>query len=86
VILTGMIIQDDSLALVRGDELTVEPYGGGFKRGDTKFAEFLNGVLQEYKSDGRWQRAYDKWLGQYTNEEQRPPDVTLEQALRGEVT
>ena len=48
VILTGMIIQDDSLKLV-GDELTVEPYGGGFKKDDTEFAEFLNGVLEEYK-------------------------------------
>jgi glutamate transport system substrate-binding protein len=86
VILTGMIIQDDSLALVPGDELTVEPYGGGFKRGDTKFAEFLNGVLEKYKTDGRWQQAYDKWLGQYTKEEQKPPDATLEQALQGEVT
>ena len=81
-----MIIQDDSLALVPGDELTVEPYGGGFKRGDTAFAEFLNGVLKEYKSDGRWQKAYDKWLGQYTKEKQQPPDATLEQALQGEVT
>jgi glutamate transport system substrate-binding protein len=86
VILTGMIIQDDSLALVPGEELTVEPYGGGFKRGDAKFAEFLNGVLEEYKSDGRWKRAYDKWLGQYTKEDQEPPNATLEQALEGEVT
>ena len=39
-----MIIQDDSLKLV-GDELTVEPYGGGFKKDDAEFAEFLNGVL-----------------------------------------
>jgi glutamate transport system substrate-binding protein len=86
VILTGMIIQDDNLALVPGEELTVEPYGGGFKKGDTKFAEFVNGVLEEYKGDGRWQRAYDKWLGRYTKEQQKPPDATLEQALQGEVT
>jgi glutamate transport system substrate-binding protein len=86
VILTGMIIQDDTLALVPGDELTVEPYGGGFKRGDTKFAEFLNGVLEEYKTDGRWQRAYDRWLGRYTKEKQEPPDATLDQALKGEVS
>ena len=44
VILTGMIIQDDSLKLV-GDELTAEPYGAGIKKGDTEFAEFVNGVL-----------------------------------------
>ena len=82
VILTGMIIQDDSLKLV-GDELTVEPYGGGFKKDDTEFAEFLNGVLEEYKSSGGWQASYDKWLGQYTGEPQSPPDQTLDEVLQG---
>ena len=80
VILTGMIIQDDTLQLV-GDELTVEPYGAGFKKDDTAFAEFLNGALEEYKSDGGWQESYDKWLGQYTGEQQTPPDQTLEEVL-----
>jgi glutamate transport system substrate-binding protein len=81
VILTGMIIQDDSLKLV-GDELTVEPYGAGFKKDDTEFAEFLNGVLDEYKSSGAWQEPYDRWLGQYTGEKQSPPDQTLEEVLQ----
>jgi ABC-type amino acid transport substrate-binding protein len=80
VILTGMIIQDDSLELV-GDELTVEPYGAGFKKDDTAFADFLNGVLDEYKSGGGWQEAYDKWLGQYSGEQQSPPDQTLDEVL-----
>jgi glutamate transport system substrate-binding protein len=80
VILTGMIIQDDTLHLV-GDELTVEPYGGGFKKDDTEFAEFLNGVLDEYKTSGAWQESYDRWLGQYTGEKQSPPDQTLEEVL-----
>ena len=84
VILTGMIIQDDSLELV-GEELTVEPYGGGFKRGDAEFRDFLNGVLADYKADGRWQAAYDKWLGQHTGEEQTPPDATLQDALEGNI-
>ncbi|HYF27686.1 MAG TPA: glutamate ABC transporter substrate-binding protein [Baekduia sp.] len=82
VILTGMIIQDDSLELVKGEELTVEPYGGGFKKGDKEFTEFLNGVLEDYKSDGRWKASYDKWLGQYTGEEQEPPTQTLEDVLK----
>jgi glutamate transport system substrate-binding protein len=81
VILTGMIIQDDTLHLV-GDELTVEPYGGGFKKDDTAFAEFLDGVIEEYKSSGDWQKSYDNWLGQYTGEQQSPPDQTLEEVLQ----
>lgn len=84
VILTGMIIQDDSLELVDDEPLTVEPYGGGFKKGDTEFGEFLNGVLAAYKSDGRWDAAYEKWLGQYTGETMEAPTATAEEALKGE--
>jgi ABC-type amino acid transport substrate-binding protein len=80
VILTGMIIQDDSLELV-GDELTVEPYGAGFKKDDAEFAEFVNGVIDEYKSSGAWQESYDNWLGQYTGEQQEPPTQTLDEVL-----
>ena len=80
VILTGMIIQDDSLKLV-GDELTTEPYGAGIKNGDKEFKEFVDGVIGEMKTDGRWQKAYDKWVGQYTKEQQKPPTMTLQEAL-----
>ena len=38
VILTGMIIQDDTLKLV-GDQLTQEPYGAGIKKGDTEMVD-----------------------------------------------
>lgn len=86
VILTGMIIQDDTLELVPGEELTVEPYGGGFKKDDAEFKEFLDGVLAEYTAEGGgWSEAYEKWLGQYTGEDQEPPTATLEQALTGEI-
>ena len=81
VILTGMIIQDDTLKLTEGEPLTTEPYGAGIKDGDTEFKEFVDGVLEEYKSDGRWAEAYEKWVGQYTNEPQEPPTMTLEEAI-----
>jgi glutamate transport system substrate-binding protein len=81
VILTGMIIQDDSLQLVDAEPLTTEPYGAGMKDGDTEFKEFVDGVLEEYKSGGGWAEAYEKWVGQYTDEPQDPPTMTLEEAL-----
>jgi glutamate transport system substrate-binding protein len=81
VILTGMIIQDDSLSLTEGEPLTTEPYGAGIADGDTEFKDFVDGVIQEYKSDGRWAEAYEKWVGQYTGESQEPPTMTLEEAL-----
>jgi ABC-type amino acid transport substrate-binding protein len=80
VILTGMIIQDDTLHLV-GDELTVEPYGAGIKKGDKQMVDFVNGVFEEYKEDGRWQKTYQKWVGQYTDQEAEPPTQTVEEAI-----
>ena len=80
VILTGMIIQDDTLHMV-GDELTVEPYGAGIKKGDTQMVDFVNGVFEEYKTDGRWQETYQKWVGQYTDQPAEPPTQTVEEAI-----
>jgi ABC-type amino acid transport substrate-binding protein len=80
VILTGMIIQDDTLKLV-GGELTTEPYGVGIREGAREMKEFVDGVLERYKQDGRWQRSYQRWVGQYTNEPQEPPTMTLQEAL-----
>jgi glutamate transport system substrate-binding protein len=82
VILTGMIIQDDSLKLTEGEPLTTEPYGAGIKKGETEVKEFVDGVLEEYKSGGGWATAYEKWVGQYTGEQQDPPTMTLEEAIQ----
>jgi glutamate transport system substrate-binding protein len=81
VILTGMIIQDDTLKLTEGEPLTTEPYGAGIKDGDTEFKEFVDSVLEEYKSGGGWAEAYEKWVGQYTGEQQEPPTMTLQEAI-----
>jgi ABC-type amino acid transport substrate-binding protein len=80
VILTGLIIQDDSLKLV-GDELSQEPYGAGMKKGNTDLQEFVNGVFSEYKEDGRYAETYEKWVGQYTDTEAEPPDMTVDEAV-----
>jgi glutamate transport system substrate-binding protein len=81
VILTGMIIQDDTLKLTEGEELTTEPYGAGIKDGDKELQKFVTDVVAEWKQDGGWQEAYQKWVGQYTKEEQEPPTMTLREAI-----
>ncbi|MET0835354.1 MAG: glutamate ABC transporter substrate-binding protein [Thermoleophilaceae bacterium] len=80
VILTGMIIQDDTLKMV-GDELTTEPYGAGIKEGDKEFQKFVSDTLEAAQADGRWEEAYQRWVGQYTNQQTPPPDMTLKEAL-----
>jgi ABC-type amino acid transport substrate-binding protein len=80
VILTGMIIQDDSLKLV-GDELSQEPYGAGIKKGNADLKEFVDGAFSEYKEDGRYDKTYEKWVGQYTDTEAEPPTITVDEAV-----
>src|ERR687893_324650 len=80
VILTGMIIQDDTLKMV-GDPLTTEPYGVGIKDGDRQLKDFVDGVLQSVEQDGRWEETYQKWVGRHINREEQPPDMTLQEAL-----
>ena len=83
VILTGMVIQDDTLELL-GLDYTTEPYGIGIPEGDTEFKQFVDEALTEYIDSGAWQEAYDEWVGQYVEEDQQqgPPDITLQEALK----
>jgi ABC-type amino acid transport substrate-binding protein len=80
VILTGMIIQDDSLEMV-GKPLTVEPYGVGIKEGDKQLQRFVDGVLKQVEEDGRWEQTYKKWVGRHLNKQEQPPTMTLQEAL-----
>jgi len=83
VILTGMVIQDDTLELLDLD-YTEEPYGAGIPDGDTEFKAFVDDSIAAFIDDGTWQETYDEWVGQYIPEEQQqgPPEITLEEALK----
>ncbi len=82
VILTGMVIQDDTLQLLDLD-YTEEPYGVGITDGDTEMKEFVDDSVAQFIEDGTWQETYDEWVGQYIPEEQQqgPPEITLDEAL-----
>jgi ABC-type amino acid transport substrate-binding protein len=83
VILTGMVIQDDTLELL-GLDYTTEPYGAGIPEGDTEFKQFVDDSITEFIDSGAWQETYDEWVGQYIPEDQQqgPPDITLKEALK----
>ena len=80
VILTGMIIQDDTLEMV-GNRLTVEPYGVGIKEGDRQLKRFVDRVLRQVEEDGRWEETYQKWVGRHLDKQEQPPTMTLQEAL-----
>ena len=82
VILTGMVIQDETLQLLDLD-YTEEPYGVGIPDGDTEMKEFVDESVAQFIEDGSWQETYDEWVGQYLPEDQLqgPPEITLDEAL-----
>ena len=80
VILTGMIIQDDTLKLV-GDPLTQEPYGAGIKKGRPRWSSSSTASSQELKDDGTWMKLYDEWIGKYTGEPGEPPTIDVAAAV-----
>ena len=62
-VLAGLVAQDHIYAAVPKQEpLTDEPYGVGVNKDDKDLVAFINAVLQQMRSDGSWQKSYDKWL------------------------
>ena len=60
-VLAGLKAQDPNTEVV-GKKFTREPYGLGMAKDKVDFVRFVNGVLEEMRTDGRWQGFYSKWL------------------------
>jgi polar amino acid transport system substrate-binding protein len=60
-VLWGLKMQDPNADLV-GGSLGLEPYGIGINKEHTDLVQFVNGVLDQMRADGTWERLYDKWL------------------------
>ena len=60
-VLFGLRKQDPTLDVV-GASMGVEPYGIGVKKENEDLVRFVNGVLEQMRSDGTWQRLYERWL------------------------
>ncbi len=61
VVLAGLVEQDPNVEVV-GASLGVEPYGVGIKKENEDLVRFVNGMLEQIRSDGTWQRLYDQRL------------------------
>jgi polar amino acid transport system substrate-binding protein len=71
-ILAGFAAQDP-YAKVVGDAISDEPYGIGVAADQVDLVRFVNAVLDEVKSDGRWKASYGTWLGAL-GKAPRPPE------------
>ncbi|MEO8267636.1 MAG: glutamate ABC transporter substrate-binding protein [Ilumatobacteraceae bacterium] len=75
-VLAGLKAQDPNTEVV-GDKFTREPYGLGMAKDKVDFVRFVNGVLEEMRTNGRWQEIYSKWLiGVLSKTVIEPPTAT----------
>jgi polar amino acid transport system substrate-binding protein len=60
-VLAGLAAQDPNTEVV-GAKFTDEPYGLGMAKDKVDFVRFVNGVIADMRTDGRWSDIYSKWL------------------------
>ncbi len=60
-VLAGLAAQDPNTEVV-GKPFTDEPYGLGMAKDKVDFVKFVNSVIEEMRTDGRWSDIYSKWL------------------------
>lgn len=60
-ILAGMVVQDPNVE-IRGGRMTDEHYGLGLPPGHDDWVRYVNGVLENVRSSGRWAEIYNQWL------------------------
>ncbi|MGW5240662.1 glutamate ABC transporter substrate-binding protein [Monashia sp. NPDC004114] len=61
-VLAGLAAQDPNTVVTKAKAITAEPYGIGVNKADVYFAQYLNRVLADMESDGRWKQIYNTWL------------------------
>jgi polar amino acid transport system substrate-binding protein len=60
-VLAGLKAQDPNVEIGE-PSIAVEAYGIGVKQENTDLVKFVNGVLEQMRADGTWQRLYDARL------------------------
>lgn len=79
IILAGLASASRGRLRVVGKPFTVERYGVGIKKGDTKLASQINNAITEMIQDGSWKRAIDdntKDVAYTPNAKYNPPTPT----------
>ena len=60
-VLAGLAAQDPATKVV-GEQFSNEPYGLGIRADRVDFVKFVNSVLEDMRTDGRWDAIYEHWL------------------------
>jgi glutamate transport system substrate-binding protein len=75
VVLMGFVANAPGDFKVVGTKFTNEPYGIGLKKGDAKFREWINTILEKIASDGRYGKAWQDTAGKFDPNVPKPPPV-----------
>jgi polar amino acid transport system substrate-binding protein len=62
-ILLGFHAQDPKGTKLVGPVFAPDPYGMAIEKTHPDFVQFVNGVLDQMRHDGRWRAIYARWLG-----------------------
>jgi len=74
-ILAGLAAQDPFTEVV-GEPLTKEPYGMAMSKNSPEFTRFVNAVIEELRTSGRWTQIYNTWLADLLGPAPAPPAAT----------
>ncbi|MEO6145326.1 MAG: glutamate ABC transporter substrate-binding protein [Dermatophilaceae bacterium] len=72
-VLAGLAAQDPYAFVVKAPAFTAEPYGLGISKKNPDFVKFVNGVLEQIRTDGQWTTAYNTWLKDALGPAPAPP-------------
>ena len=73
VVLAGLAAQDPYAVVTKAAAITAEPYGIGFNKADVYFVRYVNALLADMRSDGRWKAIYNRWLASTLGPAPAPP-------------
>ena len=73
-LLAGFKVQDPNVEIV-GEFLTDEPYGLGLPPNQDEWVRYVNAVLEDVRSSGRWDAIYGLWLRESLGMQTAPPAV-----------
>ena len=74
-ILAGFNAQDPNLRILDVD-LSSEPTALGLPQGRPEWVRYVNAVLDDVRTSGRWQQLYDQWLANLLGPSDGPPAPT----------
>lgn len=80
-VLAAAAAQDPYAVVTKAEKISEEPYGLGMSLNHPEFVQFVNGVLAQMRTDGRWKAAYDRWLAADLGPAPAPPKAVYGRAV-----